>query len=81
MPLEWMGIATSIFVSTHLTFGKDVDLPEVANQIGGNRLSVGSICASSSSNLRLPLVTVGEELLLVVQKLLTGLGGILGVGS
>lgn len=47
----------------------------------GNRLSVGSICTSSSRNLRLPLVTVGEELLLVVQKLLTGLSGILGVGS
>jgi hypothetical protein len=32
-------------------------------------------------DLRLPLVTVGEELLLVVQKLLTGLRGILSVGS
>jgi hypothetical protein len=76
-----MGIATSIFVSTHLIFGIDLDLPEDANQLEGNRLSVGSICTSSSSNLRLPLVTVGEELLLVVQKLLASLGGILGVGG
>lgn len=45
------------------------------------RLSVRSISASSSRNLGLPLVTVGEQLLLVVEELLTGLGGVLGIGS
>jgi hypothetical protein len=34
-----MGIATSIFVSTHLTSGIDVDLPEDANQSGGKSIN------------------------------------------
>jgi hypothetical protein len=47
----------------------------------GARLSVGSISTGSGSNLGLPLVTVGEQLLLVVEQLLAGLGGVLGVGG
>lgn len=42
-------------------------------------LSVRSICTSSGGDLRLPLVTVGEQLLLVVQEFLTSLGGVLGI--
>lgn len=44
-------------------------------------LSVGRVGSGSSRDLRLPLVTVGKELLLVVQELFSGLGGIFGVGS
>jgi hypothetical protein len=42
-------------------------------------LSVGRVGPGSSRDLRLPLVTVGKELLLVVQELFSGLGGIFGV--
>lgn len=42
-------------------------------------LSVGSVGTGSGSNLGLPLVAVGEQLLLVVQQLLAGLGGVLGI--
>lgn len=45
------------------------------------RLSVRSIGAGSRGNLGLPLVAVGEQLLLVVEELLAGLGGVLGVGG
>jgi hypothetical protein len=44
-------------------------------------LAVRSISSGSGSNFRLPLVTVGKELLLVVEQFLTGLSGIFGIGS
>lgn len=44
-------------------------------------LTVRSVSSGSGCNFRLPLVTVGQELLLVVQQLLTGLGGIFSIGS
>ena len=43
------------------------------------RLSVWGIGSDDSSQLRLPLVSVCQQLLLVVQQLLSGLGGVLGV--
>ena len=45
------------------------------------RLAVRSIGSDGSSDFGLPLVTVGKELLLVVQQLFTRLGGVLSVGS
>lgn len=45
------------------------------------RLSVRSIRTGRGGNLRLPLVAVGEQLLLVVQQFLAGLGGVLGIGG
>lgn len=45
------------------------------------RLSVGSVGSGSRGNLGLPLVTVGQELLLVVQQFLTGLSGVFSVGG
>lgn len=44
-------------------------------------LSVWGICASCSRNLRLPLVSICQQLLLVVQKLLSCFSGILGIWS
>lgn len=44
-------------------------------------LSVGSISTGSGSNLGLPLVTISEQLLLVVEKLFAGLSGVLSVGG
>ena len=44
-------------------------------------LAVGSISSSSGSNFRLPLVTISQQLLLVVQQFFTGLGGVFSVGS
>jgi phosphodiesterase/alkaline phosphatase D-like protein len=80
-----MGIATGIFLSAqiHSLRKMCVNKDRHANQmkIEAIELSVGSIRTGSSGNLGLPLVTVGEELLLVVQQLLTGLGGVLSVGG
>jgi hypothetical protein len=44
-------------------------------------LSVRSVGSGSSSNFRLPLITVSEELLLVVEQLFAGLGGVFSVGG
>ena len=44
-------------------------------------LSVGCVGAGDRGQLRLPLVTVGEKLLLVVEQLLPGLHGVFGVGA
>jgi hypothetical protein len=44
-------------------------------------LPVGGIGSSGCGNLWLPLVTVGQKLLLVVQQLFSGLGGVFRVGS
>ena len=44
-------------------------------------LSVGSISSSRSRDLRLPLVAVGQQFLLVIQQLLTGLSGVFGIGG
>jgi hypothetical protein len=43
--------------------------------------SVRSVRPRHGSQFRLPLIPVGEQFLLVVQQLLSRLGGILGVGS
>lgn len=42
-------------------------------------LSVRRVRTSSGCDLRLPLVTIGQQLLLVVEELLSCLGGVLGV--
>lgn len=42
-------------------------------------LSVWSICTSSGGDLRLPLITVGQKLLLVVEELLASLRGVFSV--
>ena len=42
-------------------------------------LSVRRIRTGSGRNLRLPLISVGQQLLLVVEQLLTCLGGVLSV--
>jgi len=44
-------------------------------------LTIRSVGTSHGGELGLPLVSVGEQLLLVVKKLLTGLGGVLCVGT
>lgn len=44
-------------------------------------LAVRSIGTRDSSKLRLPLVSIRQQLLLVVQQFLAGLGGILCVGT
>lgn len=44
-------------------------------------LPVRGIGTNGGGKLGLPLVAVGKELLLVVQQLLAGLGGVLGVGA
>jgi hypothetical protein len=44
-------------------------------------LSVWRIRSSRGGNLGLPLVAIGKKLLLVVQQLFSGLGGVLCVGS
>jgi hypothetical protein len=43
-------------------------------------LSVWRVGADGGCELGLPLVSVGKKFLLVVQKLLSGLGSVLGVG-
>lgn len=44
-------------------------------------LPVRCVCTSNRGQLRLPLVTVREQLLLVVKQLFPCLGGVLGVGA
>src|SRR5437016_9211251 len=41
--------------------------------------SVWRVCPCRGSELRLPFVAIGEQLLFIVQKLLSGLGGVLSV--
>lgn len=74
---------SNIMFFSHL-FQGECHMDTVSGVIIGKyrcRLAVRSIGSDSSSNFGLPLVTVGEKLLLVVQQLFTGLGGIFGVGS
>ena len=47
----------------------------------GNVLSVQVVSFNVSSNLSLPLVSIIQQLLLVVEQLLVGLGGKLEVGT
>src|SRR5439155_26382190 len=42
---------------------------------------VRRVCRQIGSNLRFPAVAIGEQLLLVVEELLVGLGGVLEVRS
>jgi len=44
-------------------------------------LPIGSISSGSSGNFGLPLVTVSQQLLLVVQQFFAGLGGVFSVGG
>lgn len=44
-------------------------------------LPVGGISSGGSGNFWLPLVTVSQQLLLVVQQFFTGLGGVFSVGG
>jgi hypothetical protein len=44
-------------------------------------LSVRRIRTGGGRNLGLPLISVGQQLLLVVEQLLTCLGGVLSVGT
>ena len=42
-------------------------------------LSIRRICPRSGGHLGLPLITIRQQLLLVVQQLLPRLGGVLGI--
>lgn len=59
---------------------RSADNPRFMRSVS-NSLPVGTIGLDVRRELRLPLVTVAEKLLLVVQQLLTGLSGVLGVGG
>jgi hypothetical protein len=56
-------------------------LLDIIYQCHRTGLSVRCIGSGSSSNFRLPLVTVSEKLLLVVEQLFAGLGGVFSVGG